>query len=177
VSEVASAQVIQNFQAALYSLAEPTSPFPLRRTVAVSLYVTADSEHADDQAFEVVESFRARVAEILASRGYSLLADQWGPFWGSGFITLFGRGEHEELGGSFRDHLADMTRDLSQWIKGMPPGLKITVAVGSAVIGSGLLGTISPMALCLVALAPNADTVLDEMEKLFRGGSRAGPRT
>jgi hypothetical protein len=134
--------------------------------VPVSLYV--GSESAD--AAELVDAFRVEVARVLGIHGFAVQPEEWGPFWGSAFITIFGRGEREELGGEFRDHLADMTRDLHKWVKTLPPSLKLVVIIGSAVVAaSGTASGLTPMALTIVALAPNTESVLNEIERLIRG--------
>jgi hypothetical protein len=156
----------------MLSLDEQTAPYLLRRTVAASFYLKTDESDDNDRSFELVEAFREQVQRVFESHGYAVQPDEWGPFWGSAFITIFGRGEREELGGTFREHLADMTRDLNQWVKSLPPGIRLTVIIGSAVIGTaGMVatGTFPPTAMLLIALAPNTNSILSEVEAALRG--------
>jgi len=174
MAEDLSVQVSQYFQAAIYSLDAQTEAFLLRRTVPVSLYLQSD-DAGDDRTYELVEEFRSQVQRVFEAHGYVVLPDEWGPFWGSAFITIFGRGEREELGGTFRDHLADMTKDLNQWVKGLPPGVRLTVIFGSAVVGTaGMIatGTFSPTVLFMISLSPNTSMILSEIEAALRGQSR-----
>src|SRR5262245_13204235 len=91
----------QLFRASHLSLDPSTTDFALRRVIPISIYV--DGALLPGMA----ENLTGEIKRIMTEDGYPPFG-QWGPFYGSSFITLFGRGEKPESGPSVQKRLKDL---------------------------------------------------------------------
>jgi hypothetical protein len=104
---VDSLRAAQLFRLADLSLDPATANFPLRRTVAITVFTDRGGNAAHKTGVDLTKDVR----RILEQYGFELTG-QWGPHSGSYHITLFGTGKVEELGGSFTHRIRDMVNDV-----------------------------------------------------------------
>ena len=125
-----SEQLAQLFRASEISLDEDTADFEMRRTFPILVYVDGPDQ---DQVEQFAEDFRGKIEELLRSRRYPK-SGQWGPITGSDFTTIFGTGDHAELGGSLTAHLRDICRAVIELKESVPPQITLIVVVGTLVL-------------------------------------------
>ena len=99
--------VAQLFRASTLSLDPSTTDFALRRVIPISIYIGHDTRGKYKDSPDVADDLRNEIIGIMTDAGYPPVAE-WGPFYGSYFITLFGRGEKPESGPTVQKHLRDL---------------------------------------------------------------------
>jgi hypothetical protein len=137
------------FRASELSSNARTADFRLRRTVPITIFIDGEDGALSD---DVV----ATVLEALESAGYPSVGE-WGPFYGSYLSIRFGFGDEPELGGSFIDHLKDLSRDIGVRLKQLydskpVQGIVIIVIVGE--IGIRIVGEAAVVATFPAAAVP-----------------------
>lgn len=118
------------FSASRYSLDPATADFILQRTVSVTIYVDGDSEDLSN----VADDLKREAAQIMEESGYPQVGE-FGPLYGSFFVTLFGRGNEPELGPSFHSHLSKLGDRLHALKEKIPRnGIRVVMVVGTTVL-------------------------------------------
>jgi hypothetical protein len=118
--------VAQLFRASHLSLDPSTTDFALRRVIPISIYIDGDFPG-------VAEDLSDEIRRIMTEAGYPPVG-AWGPFYGSYFITLFGRGEKPESGLSVQKHLKDLGSRFLGLKERIPAGVWAVMVIGTAVI-------------------------------------------
>jgi len=100
------------FRAAELSLDESTASFRMRRTLAVTIFADFPRDRNRADFVPYLDGLVSEVRSILGEEGIEVVAE-WGPHYGSYHFTLFGHTNVEEVGGSFRERIADIIHGIA----------------------------------------------------------------
>ena len=159
--------LVQLFAASRSSADPATQDFRLRRALPVSIYVEGDD---DNVVFTVGEDLREQIKLLLEQTGdgYESVYE-WGPFYGSYLVTIFGQSKRDELGGSFLKHSRDLVSDVLGLTTRIPPGVRVVLLVGSLTIHLGVAAAAAPIAVPLIVLEHIAYTIdAEEIAHAFK---------
>ena len=139
--------VEQLFRASRYSLDPTTADFMLRRVIPITLFI--DYVEGDVEGmFDVTEDFTAGIKETLANCGYPSIGE-WGPFYGSHLITIFGKGDKPELGDPFVERIKSMGSQMYALKNKIPPETRERI-YGCLVLGGHAIVFAAPVATAIL---------------------------
>jgi len=164
----ADAEAARLFRASHLSFDPSTADFSLRRVVPISILVEGDP----DRVSEVAEQFRKGLEGVMEEAGYPAVDGTWGPFPGSWFITIFGKGNHPETGPSFHQKVQRIADRVLMYARThrreLLAGIRIVILVGNLVVsiaGAGAVAAVLPAMIpvqvieCVHYVAEAADVV------------------
>jgi hypothetical protein len=142
------------FRASELSLDAATANFSLRRVIPISIFIDGDSEKSDELGRRLSEEVKRALEDAEYDEAF-----EWGPFTGSWFTTIFGKGRAPEDAPALKRRLERLEARLKSFGKTIPEetfaGLDVVIIVGMTaieIVGAGVIATALPFTIPIVVI-------------------------